>query len=147
MKGFLDRPIGNTQIIFNQIFSVSISSIYFVFFFPFFLLIFLFHVLTVWSLSLSLSLSLPPSRPPPIYSFSALAACFLFTTVIPFGLSFFYAPLSDSSLSFNFYSIYSVIYILFFWVVFLYFFPHYFRGCEIFYRNRGWQKRGNTWFI
>ena len=144
MKGFLDRPIGNTQIIFNQIFSVSISSLYFVFFFsPFFLLIFLFHVLTVWSLSLSLSLSLPP----PIYSFSALAACFLFTTVIPFGLSFFYAPLSDSSLSFNFYSIYSVIYILFFWVVFLYFFPHYFRGCEIFYRNRGWQKRGNTWFI
>ena len=138
MKGFLDRPIGNTQIIFNQIFSVSISSLYFVFFFlPFFYS----FLCSMCSLSLSLS------PPPPIYSFSALAACFLFTTVIPFGLSFFYAPLSDSSLSFNFYSIYSVIYILFFWVVFLYFFPHYFRGCEIFYRNRGWQKRGNTWFI
>ena len=146
MKGFLDRPIGNTQIIFNQIFSVSISSLYFVFFFPFF---YSFFCSMCWlsDLSLSLSPSLPPSLPPPIYSFSALAACFLFTTVIPFGLSFFYAPLSDSSLSFNFYSIYSVIYILFFWVVFLYFFPHYFRGCEIFYRNRGWQKRGNTWFI
>ena len=33
MKGFLHIPIGNTQIIFNQIFSVSISSLYFVFFF------------------------------------------------------------------------------------------------------------------
>ena len=78
MKGFLDRPIGNTQIIFNQIFSVSISSLYFVFFFPFFLLIFLFHVLTVWSLCLSdlsvclislsvwsLSLSLSLSLSPP----------------------------------------------------------------------------------
>ena len=65
MKGFLDRPIGNTQIIFNQIFSVSISSLYFVFFSPFFYSFFCSLCwLSALSLSLSLSLSLPPSLPP-----------------------------------------------------------------------------------
>ena len=61
MKGFLDRPIGNTQIIFNEIFLFLLSIL-------FFFSLFSTHFSVpcadcLISLSLSLSLSLPPFIP------------------------------------------------------------------------------------